>query len=82
MKQVYKEIFLQGNFRTYSLLPVIFFFTVIAKGVAVLLIPENMNKYTTKNMSFNLSGNSCPSEVFKNIFVIEVTCLTFRRILE
>ena len=32
-----------------------------------------MNKYAAKDMSFNLSGNSCPSEVFKNIFVIEVT---------
>ena len=33
-------------------------------------------------MSFNLSGNSCPSEVFKNIFVIEARGLTFSRVLE
>ena len=33
-------------------------------------------------MSFNLSGNSCLSEVFKNIFVIEVTGVTFWSILE
>ena len=57
---------------TYSLLPVIFFFTVITKWVAVLEIPENMNKYATKNMSFNLSENSCPLELFKNIFFIKV----------
>ena len=61
--------FSQGNFRTHSLLPVIFFFTPISKWVAVLEIPENMNKYATKNMSFNLSENSCPSDVFKNIFL-------------
>ena len=47
----------------------IFFFTVITKLVAVLEILENMSKYATKNMSFNLSENSCPSEVFKNIFI-------------
>ena len=60
----------------------IFFFTVIAKWVAVLEIPENMNKYATKNRSFDLSGNSCPSEIFKIIFVIAVTGLTFWSILE
>ena len=59
-----------------------FFFTVIAKWLAVLEIPENMSKYATKNMSFNLSGNSCTSEAFKDTFVIEVTGLTFWRILE
>ena len=81
-KQV-KGFFSQGNFRTFSLLPMIFFFTVIAKWVAVVEIPENMNKCATKKMSFfNLSGNSCPSEGFKNIFVIEVTGLTFWRIWE
>ena len=36
-----------------------------------------MNKYATKNMSFNLSENSYRSEVFKNTFFIKVTGLTF-----
>ena len=82
LKQVKKIFFSQGNFRTYTLLPVIFFFIVIAKWVAVLEIPGNMNKHATKNMSFNLSWNSCPSEVFKIIFFIEFANLTFWSIFE
>ena len=41
-----------------------------------------MNKYATKNMSFNLSEDSCPSEVFIYIFFIKVTGINFWRILE